>query len=1484
MKHANSSPLHRISQAWVTLLGYLCVAQSDRTDRRPFIEGRIEDRQVMMLIDSGAAVTVLNYREYKMLKSKPKLQKIQAQLRTANGNELVVMGKFLLNFTLGKRKFRRECIVVKGLRNAMIIGADTLEDEKLILDAGSRTVTAPRNTSTLMNNIAQINSTHSNVNWRTADSTLSTENWQFSETATPFRNSKETTIPPWSERQIATITDKSLQHMPILISGFNENNVQPAIVEPMCNGRLPIVITNPSDLPLYLPANQQLGYAVQLNENDMENVRSIDSIDSIGPTSEKKDGRANVNKSHVHLNNMPKVKNVTCNDIDLSNVPQMYINKYLDLINRFTDIFSWNPDDIGRCDIIPQKIILKDPNKVASTPPYRTPEHLRPVVFDYVEKLLAAGIIRKSTSPFCSPLLLVAKANVPPDAPLVSRYRVVHDYRTLNQNIIKDAYPMQNLYELIDRVSAAKVWTVIDLSSGFWNQTLDEDSKRYTAFSVPGKGHFEYERSAQGLVNSPSSFQRLLDYIIAGIQGVNCYIDDVIVYSNTHEEQLATLELVFQRFRKYKLKCRLSKLKLGSPQVQYLGYDISQNGIRPGQAKTAAIKGWKPPTSVTEIRQFLGLCSFFRRTISNFAEIASPLTRLTRKSEGWKGPNLPPEGVKAFEKLKESLCSRPCMKAPDFQKEFILTVDASTKALGATLSQKNRYGSENIIAYASRVLTDPERKYSPSHLEALAMLWACKTFKPYLMGPEFLIRTDHKPLLSLTKTQANGLDRIKANLDVFLPYRVEYIKGDKNPADSLSRYQVDEVQSEPSVQNLNWDQIYNLQVLDPYCKALACYLKYGKFPINENFKAFVQTLKERTFLDDKVICANLQGRTVILAPFAVRENLFHICHDNLYGAHHPAERTYQKITQFWWWPKCKQEIEEKISNCHTCASVNLPAHRKPLPLEPLQPALAFNDRVHYDLLGPLVPSSTTKNKYLLVIIDAFSRYVELAAIPDKTTETVASAFLDHWVSRHGAPHTGVSDNGGEFNSEVMKTLCSKLGIKQNFTSSFHPQSNGITERFNRTALNFFRKYLEGTNMWENLLAPLAFSHNTTVHSSTKHSPYFAVYGRIPNMPHMVAFPNARDKYYGEDNVQHKLQILKKSQMRIQENNALAFIKAKEQFDKRSVDRKFEVGDRCYILRPSVDSKNVQQKLRPPYDGPYTIIEKLSHNNYIVLKDRAKHTLKVHANIMKLVSFKQQQFNDHANDEEEKTDSHYVHPTQKAKTLAAGNSEEDSRRPTRSKQKSNRPGAPVVTPAPPSPPPPPGFAHSPASPLRNTPPFRDVNLPEFSATRSGRTYRTPTEADDNSAYTYTVRTRSGLRNQPMVAQAAQQAVRNVHDEPGLQPSTSTNVTVHATPKPASTGAKPKRLMDLLPKKLQTHYHTRTYTSATGDLPSTPDLPAHTRKSRKQPQQSEPQQQQEQQPGPSTQAESEYYTRSRTLAEEGAAALPQKQHGYTTEEKH
>ncbi len=1133
-----------------------------RSDPRPFATVCFDNQTLQALVDTGSEITAMDFATFCSLKHRPALKPAPFQIRSASSNLIPIKGMAKLRVSIaGKQMYRTFCILDVKDKRKCIIGADTIYEENL-------KIRNPLKKSPTL------------------------QVWAL----------ESCSIPPHSEKTVKIGCKPNTTGTGILSMNSNFPFSNDALVA-IKNGKSLSLLQNPTDWPIHIARKENIA-SVSIN--------SQQNITSFLPSSRK------------HVQALTKENKSILQDLDLTNIPETLRQQYHDVIANHSDVFSLDPNDIGRCGAIKQDIKLKDPNRIANVPPYRTPFHLRPVVTDYVSKLLATGVLQKSTSPFSSPLMLVRKANATNSQPLVEQYRVVHDYRLLNSNTIRDSYPLHNLYDLIDRVSQAKVWSVIDLSSGFWNQELTKSSQKYTAFGVPGLGHFEYTRSAQGLCNSPPAFQRLLDFLTRGLPQVFVYVDDVVVCSDTHEQHLELLAELFRRFRKYNLKCRLKKVQLGATEINYLGYNLSKvHGIRPGAAKTEAIKHWHLPTTIKEIKQFLGLCSFFRRTIPKFSSISSPLTRLTRKTSQWTKGVLPLEAQQAFYLLKKLLCRRPCLKPVDFRKEFILTIDASTSGFGAVLSQLDDNKVEHPCAYASRALKDPETRYAPFHLEHQAMVWACRHFRPYLAGKHFILRTDHKPLLSLNKTQGAALERLQMELEQYQPFTVQYLKGSIMPADGLSR-QLD-LNSVSLSLHLNSAQLRDLQKQDLQSKALVCWHLYGKLPSRWPLRDFVVQNRSNYFLKDGILGTDFKGSFLPFAPQSIRENILRLSHDDFTSGHCGAAKTKHRIMTSWHWPSLGDDVTIYCRSCHVCNSTNLPSHQRPVPMESLRPVSTFNERVHIDLLGPLPVCQGAK--YLLVCIDAFSKLVELAPLPSKNMEDVAQAFLTSWICRHGVCRTLHSDQGKEFANKLFTSLKSRMSFVQNFSSVAHPQSNGLVERSMRTILTHLRKLLDGSNDWVPLLPFIMSSINTSVHSSTKYTPFMAAYNRPVTLPSSAAGPLHS---YADSAFEQQLALSSRIKQEIIKNQQHAFEAQKVQFDKRAKAKDFQLGDFVYLERPKRGSQF--QKFQTLYEGPYRITKKGNHFNVFLeplpsFKNtntpKIRNSLWTHINNCKLAPFVQQ---------------------------------------------------------------------------------------------------------------------------------------------------------------------------------------------------------------------------------------------------------------------
>ncbi|XP_071493976.1 uncharacterized protein [Diadema antillarum] len=445
-----------------------------------------------------------------------------------------------------------------------------------------------------------------------------------------------------------------------------------------------------------------------------------------------------------------------------------------ELLNEYKDVLSDLP---GRTTLGEHHIKLKG-NEHLKSKPYPIPHSLRDTVREEVKTMLSLGVIEPSESPIASPIVLVKK----PDGS--NRFCV--DFRKLNKVTVFDAEPIPDQDELFTKVAHAKFFTKIDLSKGYWQVPMAAESKPLTAFLTPD-GLFQFTMMPFGLVNAPASFSRLMRRLLDRLGGTVNYIDDILIYSTTWEEHLRTLTELFRRLRAAKLTARPSKCFIGQTSVEFLGHVIEHGQVRPRPEKLKAIQEVSQPQTKRELRSFLGMANYYRKFIPNYAAVAAPLTDRTRNAE--------PNKVKwetsqeqAFTTLKEKLSNPPILHLPDLSQDFILRTDASNVGLGAVLLQTHQ-DERFPVSYASRKLLRREQAYSTIERECLAVVWAVKKFEPYLYGRQFVLETDHHPLVYMNKASpTNG--RLMRWILALQPYRfrVEAIRGSENVgADLLSR-------------------------------------------------------------------------------------------------------------------------------------------------------------------------------------------------------------------------------------------------------------------------------------------------------------------------------------------------------------------------------------------------------------------------------------------------------------------------------------------------------------------------------------------------------------------------------------------------------------------------------------------------------------------------------------------------------------------------
>ena len=412
-------------------------------------------------------------------------------------------------------------------------------------------------------------------------------------------------------------------------------------------------------------------------------------------------------------------------------------------------IFSLEQSEIGCTDTAEHVVELLD------TEPFK--ERFRQIapplveeVREHIQEMLDGGAIHPSQSPWCNVVVLIQKKD--------GGLRFCIDFRRLNSRTKKDAYPLSQMQETMESMVGARFFSTMDLKSGFWQVKMAKDSQQYTAFTVGSMGVYEFLRMPYGLCNAPATFQRLMENCLGelNLTYTLIYLDDVIVFSQTEEEHLHHLRVVFARFLEHGLKLKPSKCHFLQDEITFLGHEVSAEGMKPGTANLKAIAEMVLPKTYTEIRRFTGMTGFFRRFIKGYSKIAKPLNDLLEGEDSKlkaEEVDLPPDALKAFEELKLRCMTVPILAFADFKKPFRLETDASKEELGAILLQESDDGQYHPVAFASHELKGGEPKYHSSKLEFLALKWAVtEQFREYLQYQPFTVCTHNNPLTYILMT------------------------------------------------------------------------------------------------------------------------------------------------------------------------------------------------------------------------------------------------------------------------------------------------------------------------------------------------------------------------------------------------------------------------------------------------------------------------------------------------------------------------------------------------------------------------------------------------------------------------------------------------------------------------------------------------------------------------------------------------------------
>ena len=1193
------------------------------------IPAKIAKEQCKVLVDTGASRCCIREDYFNKIPGTSLSLLKGVRIRSATGRDLQTLGRAECTFTLGNRDYKMEFIVCRNLRRPAILGLDFLRQNRI------GTTWTPTGTFALQ---------------RGEEVLVESIEVCFENTNPIITAYKHYTMPA---RSIMIVTAKANMQLQDQGRVFEVNatpsfmDKHPSIItlpvlhktDQETRENVPYLLINLSMEDEEIEKGEELAEMTvcpyQLNEmeteqTDEEEINNIEE-DKIFEQCDMFDDKTEVDKKFItspaQIESQRKVKlqNAPITDEDRSN--------FKELCNKYTDIFSRSSEDIGHTPLLKMDIDTGDSPPVCQRP-YSLPlKHVEWVTKE-LEILEKAGVISRSVSPWASPIVIVPKKSEPGEPP---RRRMCVDYRVLNSLLppvnkahskakgILSLVPLPKIDEIYAQLKGSKVYSAIDMRSGYFHLGLSNDAKPKTAF-VPGGPHgakYEFNRCPFGLSQAPAYFQRLVHEVLKGITFAFGYLDDILIFSPDNKTHLEHLELVFQRLREADLKLKASKCNFFKKHIQYLGHLVSGEGIEPLPEKLEAVRKMPPPTTPKEVRQFLGLVGYYRKFVPKFADIARPLTNLTKLDVPYEWTNRCQE---AFEFLKQMLLKEPILKYPDPSKPYTLFTDASKFAWACVLTQEYEHEFDgkkrkilHPITYMSGLFKGSQVNWATLTKEAYAIYVSVKKLDHYIQDAEVTLRSDHLPLKSFL--QKNTLNTKVNNWAIDITSRCrniqfEYIKGIKNTlADTMSRlieitpeieqepeppgqefgydifetlepietttHYINELKEEIQIKHeaipddllpivdLTESQLEDIQMKDKFIKNIVNRLVAKQQPERKPYYLEGKLLK-------KYIYDNKQRFEVTVVAPNCAPLLLNLAHDQL--GHNGTARTYMLLKRTYYWKGMKTDISNYVKQCKLCQKQNI------LPVKYVSghfsAPMAPMEFISMDLIGDFTPSSKG-NKYALTVICMLTGYTFCIPIPSKKASDVITAYIDNVYSKFGGSKKILSDNGTEFKNQLFEKIAKELGVEfKCYTAPYHPQSNGRIEGFHHFLKSCMTKHISTTMEWDQVVHLATAAYNFFPNEHSKESPFFLMFGRDPRVP-LNTLLTPKIRYMGTEENILSLEALQRIYHLVAENLKIA--KERLHKNQQAYPTKLKTEDMVMI------KTHAEGQFQPIYKGYYRIV-------------------------------------------------------------------------------------------------------------------------------------------------------------------------------------------------------------------------------------------------------------------------------------------------------
>lgn len=818
---------------------------------------------------------------------------------------------------------------------------------------------------------------------------------------------------------------------------------------------------------------------------------------------------------------------------------------YRDIIKQYPDVLRQQPlKQYAKHNVVHR---IETNGSPLHTRPRPLPPDKYKLVKEEFQRMCEMGICKPSKSPWASPLHVVKKKD--------GTLRVCGDYRRLNAVTLPDRYPIPRIQEFTYQLNGKKIFSKLDLKTAYYSIPTAEDAEK-TAIITPF-GLFEFNVMPFGLRNASQTFQRFMHEVLNNIEDCFCFVDDILLSSEDETSHKELIHQVLARLDEYGVTLNIDKCEFAKKKINFLGYEVSANGIKPTEERVEAISTYPKPKNIIELRRFLGMLNFYRNCLPQQAELQSELNKyLHNQKKNDKTPiNWTPEAATAFENCRQSILRAATLAYPIQNSKLSIMTDASDHSVGAVL-QQNVKGTIRPLAFFSKTMSPTQRRYSVYDRELLAMYSAVKHFRQWIEGGDVTIYTDHKPLsYALTRTiNSSDTPRRERQLHFISQFcsKILYIKGEENAvADAMSRIEEINCPSTIDFNKLAYDQQENEELKQIRKKPN---LKFSEIALPG--------------MNQPIICETSTASPRPYLPKQYRFVAFKAQHDLC----HPGIRATRKIMSMkYFWPGMNHDVGTWTKTCINCQQSKI--HRHVVTPHNEFPSSQRFEHIHIDIVGPMRLSRDCR--YCITIIDRCTKWPEAIPVSDITAEVVAKALYDNWIARFGCPLRISTDQGRQFESCLFTALMKKLGITRIRTTAFHPQSNGQIERWHRT-MKAALMARQASTQWVDELPTVLLGLRTALRADNALNPALMTYGTTLRVPSDFFVPT-------------ESKISDADFMR-QLTKTMATLKPVARSN-RSQEKPFVYKDLATCTHVFVRNDTVRAPLTPPYDGPYKVLQR-----------------------------------------------------------------------------------------------------------------------------------------------------------------------------------------------------------------------------------------------------------------------------------------------------